>query len=184
MLAYRAHVDDAMRASLDRARSDAALAALIELGLHHEQQHQELILTDVKHLLSRNPLRPALRRRHGRSQRDRADGIALDRAIAAASRTSGTPATGFAFDNEGPRHRVWLEPFELASRPVTNGEFAAFIDDGGYRRPELWLSLGWDAVAARGWDGAALLGARRRRAGERSRCTAWRTSIRTRRLRT
>ncbi|MEO9135856.1 MAG: ergothioneine biosynthesis protein EgtB [Casimicrobiaceae bacterium] len=149
VFAYRAHVDQAMRECCERAYSDAALAALIELGLNHEQQHQELILTDVLHLLSRNPLRPA-----------------YDPAPASVSHAPtelcwvkyraglaniGCAGDGFAYDNERPRHRVWLEAFELASRPVTNAEYAAFIDDGGYRRPELWLSLGWDTASARGW---------------------------------
>jgi ergothioneine biosynthesis protein EgtB len=150
VLAYRAHVDDAMRESLDHARSDAALASLIELGLNHEEQHQELILTDILHLLSRNPLRPAY---------DPAWSFASHpptemrwRRYRAGIANVGHAGDGFAFDNEAPRHRVWLEPFELASRPVTNAEYAAFIDDGGYRRAELWLSLGFDAIVARGWN--------------------------------
>ena len=157
VLAYRAHVDAAMRACCDDAAQDAALAALIELGLNHEQQHQELILTDILHLLSRNPTRPALyppgeRRRHPEAT---LEWIASPAGIA----HIGHAGDGFAFDNETPRHRVWLEPFELASRPVTNAEFLAFIDDGGYERPELWLSLGWDAVVERActaplyWEG-------------------------------
>lgn len=148
ILAYRRHVDDAMAACCERAVHDAALAGLIELGLHHEQQHQELILTDVLHLLSRNPTRPAYR------SRSRAAAVpAPSRWIARPAGIAhiGHAGEGFAFDNEGPRHRVWLEAFEIASRPVTNDEYAAFIDDGGYRRPELWLSLGWDAVAASQW---------------------------------
>ncbi|HSC24122.1 MAG TPA: ergothioneine biosynthesis protein EgtB [Casimicrobiaceae bacterium] len=149
VLAYRAHVDDAMRTCCDNARTDAALATLIGLGLAHEEQHQELILTDVLHLLSRNPLHPAydpgpkpppqpardlewIRYRGGLAQ-------------------IGHAGDGFAFDNEMPRHRVFLESFALASRPVTNGEYAAFVDDDGYRRSELWLSLGFDTVTSRDW---------------------------------
>ncbi len=148
IFAYRRHVDDAMEACCDRAAHDAALAALIELGLHHEQQHQELILTDALHLLSRNPLRPAYRpQTRTATAPTQLHWIAYPAGIAHVGHAGG----GFAFDNEGPRHRVWLEAFEIASRPVTNGEYAAFIDDGGYRRPELWLSLGWDTVAAQHW---------------------------------
>ena len=144
---YRAHVDAALAPLLAR---DGPWTPLIELGLQHEQQHQELIVTDVKHLLSRNPLRPAYlpawpltpvaSRRPGWVSH--AGGIV----------DIGHDGRGFAFDNEAPRHRVLLRPFELATHPVTNGEYQAFIGDGGYRRPELWLSLGWDAVVARGWQ--------------------------------
>ena len=138
-----------MRACCDDAAQDASLAALIELGLNHEQQHQELILTDILHLLScnrRGPC-PTRRARCARSaRRARMD------CMPGGHRAHRSRGRGIAFDNEGPHHRVWLEAFELASRPVTNGEYCAFIDDGGYRRPELWLSLGWDAVVARGWE--------------------------------
>jgi ergothioneine biosynthesis protein EgtB len=150
VLAYRRHVDEAMRECCERARNDPALAALIELGLAHEQQHQELILTDVLHLLSRNPLAPAY-------DPDGAPPVFHARPMGwiryrAGLVNIGHAGDGFAFDNEMPRHRVWLESFALASRPLTNGEYGAFIDDGGYRRPELWLSLGWDTVTANGWS--------------------------------
>ena len=147
--AYRAHVDDAMRACCDEAAHDDALAALIELGLNHEQQHQELILTDVLHLLSRNPTRPALwpMPALGRHRPAKLEWTAHPSGIV----HIGHAGDGFAFDNEAPRHRVWLEAFEIASRPVTNGEYVAFIDDGGYRRPELWLALGFDAAVAQSW---------------------------------
>ena len=150
VLAYRAHVDDAMRACCERGCGDHALAALIELGLAHEEQHQELILTDILHLLSRNPLRPAYdpARRTAPHHATELRWIRYRAGLA----NIGHGGDGFAFDNETPRHRAWVEPFALASRPVTNAEYCAFIDDGGYRRPELWLSLGWDSVAARGWD--------------------------------
>ena len=143
ILAYRRHVDQAVLQSTPGGEA-------LELGLHHEQQHQELILTDLKHLLSRNPLRPVYRKQWPLTQ------------IRARTRTwvgfkgglheIGHEGTGFAFDNEGPRHRVWLEDFELASHPVTHGDFLDFIEDGGYRRPELWLSAGWDLAQARGWQ--------------------------------
>ena len=143
VLAYRRHVDEAMA----RAKCDAVL---LELGLQHEQQHQELILTDVKHMLSRNPLKPVYRKPwpltpvKAREPR----WIALEAGLY----EIGHAGEGFAFDNETPRHRVWLDAFEIASHPVTNGDFMAFIEDGGYRRPELWLSAGWDAVRAQGWQ--------------------------------
>lgn len=150
ILAYRAHVDTALEPLFERAACDPPLAELLELGLQHEQQHQELILTDVLHLFSRNPLQPAYRDR----------GYVAPSATARAQRwltypggptEIGHAGTGFRFDNEVPRHRAWVAPFLLAARPVTQAEFTAFIDDGGYRRPELWLSLGWDIVGAEGW---------------------------------
>ena len=146
VLAYRRHVDQAL---LESSFGPEALA-LIELGLHHEQQHQELILTDVKHLLSRNSLKPAYQKQWPlttvRARAPRWVGFA------GGLHDIGHAGPGFAFDNETPRHRVWLEDFEVASHPVTHGDFLAFIDDGGYRRPELWLSAGWDLVRARGWE--------------------------------
>jgi ergothioneine biosynthesis protein EgtB len=150
VLAYRAHVDAAMRACCDAADADSALAALIELGLNHEQQHQELILTDILHLFSCNPLHPAAAPTPARTLPLQAalDWIGCPAGIA----NIGHAGDGFAFDNETPHHRVWLEAFEIASRPATNGEFCAFIDDGGYRRPELWLSLGFDTMLAQRWS--------------------------------
>jgi ergothioneine biosynthesis protein EgtB len=150
VLAYRAHVDRAMVACCERASGDPALAALIVLGVNHEEQHQELILTDILHLLSRNPSRPA----YDPAFRGNAASAGELRWIGSAAgiATIGHAGDGFAFDNEAPSHRVWLEAFEIASRPVTNGEYAAFIDDDGYRRPELWLSLGFDAIVAQGWS--------------------------------
>lgn len=149
VLAYRHHVDLAMDELLSRPVSPE-IEPLVELGLNHEQQHQELILTDVKHLLSRNPLSPAYQS-EGRFP-----------AVAAVERRwirfepglreIGHAGPGFAFDNESPRHRVWLDAFELASHPVTSGEYLAFVNDGGYRRPELWLSAGWDVVTSRSWE--------------------------------
>jgi ergothioneine biosynthesis protein EgtB len=146
--AYRAHVDHAMRGLLAH---DIApdWAALIELGLHHEQQHQELILTDLKHLFSRNPLRPAYEARWPLLP---VKPVALTWHRYAPELTSiGHRGDHFAFDNEEPQHQVFIAPFELASRPVTHGEFAAFIADGGYQRPELWLSLGFDVAQAQHW---------------------------------
>ena len=146
---YRMHVDAAIGALLT-APLPAGVAELIELGIQHEQQHQELILTDVKHLLSRNPSRPVYDPRW--PLREVAPQSLRWHPFARGLVVVGHDGDGFGFDNEGPAHRVYLEPFELASRPVTHGEFAAFIEDGGYRRPDLWLSLGWDTMVARGWQ--------------------------------
>lgn len=150
VLAYRRHVDQAMLELLAGDALPAGLGALIELGLHHEQQHQELILTDLKHLLSRNPLKPAYQKQWPLTPiraRER-KWISFDAGL----HEIGHAGADFCFDNETPRHRVWLEAFQIASHPVTHGDFVEFIDDGGYRRPELWLSAGWDAVSARGWQ--------------------------------
>ena len=144
VLQYREHVDAALLAAKGLA------SELIELGLHHEQQHQELILTDLKHLLSRNPVKPAYQKQWPLTPiRPRARGWI---AIAGGLHEVGHAGEGFAFDNESPRHPVWLEDFHIASHPVTHGDFLDFIADGGYRRPELWLSAGWDAVRTRGWQ--------------------------------
>ena len=151
ILAYRHHVDHAIGDLL--ARDDRApnteLRELLELGLNHEQQHQELILMDIKHVLSVNPLRPVYQSAPGRA-------AGPIRSMNWAPFEGGLveighAGNGFAFDNEGPRHRVWLEPFALATRLVTSGEFLHFMEDDGYRRPELWLSEGWATVMSRGW---------------------------------
>jgi ergothioneine biosynthesis protein EgtB len=146
---YRGHVDEGIASLAAGAPLATRAAELLELGLHHEQQHQELILTDLKHLLSRNPLKPCYQKTWPltsiRSRKSRWLGFE------GGLHEIGHAGPGFAFDNESPRHRVFLEDFEIASHPVTHGDFAAFIEDGGYRRPELWLSLGWDAVQSRGW---------------------------------
>ena len=146
---YRAHVDEAMARLLGRGLTPA-LDDLVELGLHHEQQHQELLLMDIKHVLSCNPLQPAYA------------------TVTVAAPTAQSPVRwiehegglvevghtgpGFAFDNESPRHAVHLEPFALAGRPVTCGEWMAFMADGGYERPDLWLSDGWATSQADGWE--------------------------------
>ncbi len=145
---YRRHVSDATAGLIEKA--DAAAAPLVELGLHHEQQHQELLLMDAKHLLSCNPLRPAYDAAPP-SPAPRASTMEW-RALDGGLVEVGYDGAGFAFDNEGPRHKAWLEPFTIASRPVSNGEYLAFIDDGGYRRPEFWLSAGWDCVNGCGWE--------------------------------
>jgi ergothioneine biosynthesis protein EgtB len=148
--AYRRLVDERMIALLERRGGVAEdLAPVTELGLNHEQQHQELILTDIKHLLSLNPLAPVYR---GRGARPAGEAVPpawreYDGGLVAV----GHAGEGFAFDNEGPRHQVYLQPFALATRLVTNGEFMDFIAGGGYERPELWLSDGWDAAQGNGW---------------------------------
>ena len=144
--AYRAHVDNGMARLLAEGSSEPALPSLIELGLHHEQQHQELILTDLKHMLSCNPLRPSYLP-GGDVPRPRERPlvwIESDEALI----EIGHDGDGFAFDNEMPRHREFVAAHALASRPVTNGEYLEFIADGGYRRADLWLSEGWDWVNA------------------------------------
>jgi ergothioneine biosynthesis protein EgtB len=145
VLAYRAAVDARMQRLMAAAPEDRELAALVELGLQHEQQHQELILTDVKHLLSRNPLYPAYvdAPLPASGPAEPLAWLEFDGGLA----EIGHAGAGFAFDNESPRHRQYLAPFALASRLVTNGEYLEFVDAGGYRDPALWLSDGWDLVA-------------------------------------
>ena len=150
---YRHAVDERVLRILS-TRSDhdtEQLARVVELGINHEQQHQELMLTDIKHLFSCNPLWPAYR-------------AAPANAPARKPQSSGWSAHGggvvqignasptFAFDNERPRHRVFLQPFEIHRRLVTAGDFLEFMNDGGYRRPELWLSLGWSTVCEQKWQ--------------------------------
>jgi len=150
VLAYRDHVDREMGDILAGERLDAATLDLIELGIQHEQQHQELILTDLKHMFSRNPLRPAYQRQWPLTAISARHAGWM--AVAGGAHSIGHTGDGFCFDLELPRHTVWLEDYEIATQPVTHGDFLAFIDDGGYRRPELWLSAGWDAVNTRGWQ--------------------------------
>ncbi len=148
--AYRAHVDGQML-SLLAGGIEPGLASLVEIGLQHEQQHQELILTDFKYLLSRNPLRPVYRETAAPTIGLVTGPQALAfRRFEEGIRWIGHTGPGFFFDNEGPRHRVFLEAFEIASRAVTCGEYLAFLADGGYTRPELWLSDGWNAVKSEG----------------------------------
>ncbi len=142
VLDYREHVDREMTAIFDKIASDEELAQIVEIGLHHEQQHQELILTDLKHLFSLNPLLPVYREPTAKSEGSSVvdqHWLEFDEGLYAV----GQEGDGFSFDNESPRHRVFLEPFAISQRPVTSGELLNFIADGGYTRPELWLSLGW-----------------------------------------
>ena len=145
---YRAHVDEAMLTLLG-GDVPPPLGALVELGLHHEQQHQELLVMDIQHVLSRNPLQPAYGMLPWAPPPLAAPGwIEHDGGIVEV----GHDGNGFAFDNEGPRHAELLAPFQIATSLVTGGDWVAFIDDGGYRRPELWMSDGWATVQANGWQ--------------------------------
>ena len=148
VFAYRAHVDKAMIQLLERAGAVPPAATVIELGLQHEQQHQELLVTDLKYNLGANPLRPAYRRL---SRESRAAAPHAFVAFEGGLVEIGHAGSGFAFDNEMPRHRVALAPYELGSRLVTNAEYRQFIEAGGYRRPDLWLSDGWRAARERNW---------------------------------
>jgi ergothioneine biosynthesis protein EgtB len=149
---YRAHVDEAMATFLAGELPDS-IAALVELGCNHEQQHQELLLMDIKHVLSMNTMLPAYRAGIAGCDRSRpsaAESKPLGWIDHAGGEVDiGHRGDGFAFDNELPRHTTHLTPFALADRPVTCGDWLAFIDDGGYQRAELWLSDGWAVVQAR-----------------------------------
>jgi len=150
---YRATVEARLRAFANDCDAETWLrvAPLIVLGCHHEQQHQELILTDIKYNLFQNPIRPAY---HAPPPSAPSPSIAAPGWIAFAGGVHpiGGSAGEFGFDNEYPRHEVLLRDFALAARPVTNGEYRRFIEDDGYRRPELWLDLGFATVAERGWE--------------------------------
>ena len=166
VLAYRRHVDSGMLRFLEQhADFSPDLQYLIELGLNHEQQHQELILTDIKHAFWSQPLQPAYkvatdamqsgspaspsgRSRAASSEPEPLRWFEYDEGIY----SLGHARSSFAFDNETPHHEVYLRSFQLASRLVTNGEYLDFINDHGYRRPELWLSDGWDTVSSQGWS--------------------------------
>jgi ergothioneine biosynthesis protein EgtB len=152
VLAYRSQVESRVRALLQTRAEDAEVKTLLTLGLHHEQQHQELLVTDIKHALSMNPshaARPAYGRRwpiaqvHTQALR----WLGVPGGLIDIGHQAGLDGE-FLFDNEGPRHQAFLRDFELASRPVSYGDFQCFIADNGYARPELWLSMGWDWVCA------------------------------------
>ena len=153
---YRAHVDAAMDKLIDRCDADAwpAFADLAVLGFHHEQQHQELLLMDIKHVLFNNPVdsvhveAPLASVASARPMRM----LDFTGGLVEIGHDAEHPESDFAFDNESPRHRVYLEPFRIADRLVTAGEWLEFMADGGYAKPELWLSDGWYAVQEHGWD--------------------------------
>jgi len=150
---YRDHVDREMRDLLATAPAACwdEVAARVTLALNHEQQHQELLVTDIKHIFAWNPLRPAYR------ERREAPAAAAGRPQGWREQSAGVYEIGheggdFAFDNESPRHRVFLNAFRIADRPVTNGEYLAFMESGGYRNPAHWLSQGWQTVREHGWQ--------------------------------
>ena len=150
---YRAYVDEAMTAllaTLPEARWNDIRPRLL-LGLHHEQQYQELLYTDIKHILALNPLRPAYRAAASSLQPARATALEW-REFVGGIKTIGHESAAFCFDNETPRHRVYLNDYALGSRLVTNGEYLEFIEAGGYERPEFWLADGWNTVRQQGWQ--------------------------------
>ncbi len=149
VLAYRTHVDEHM---LNLIETDGArVESLVTLGLNHEQQHQELLLTDIKHVFSVNPMQPAVMPDlpiPGMADASSLDYMSCNAGIVRV----GAGGDGFCFDNETPRHDALLADHRIANRLVTNGEFREFIEDGGYREPALWLSDGWTTVRQRGWN--------------------------------
>ncbi len=147
ILAYRRYVDGALLRLLERGEPE--VERLVTLGLNHEQQHQELILNDIKHAFFVNPLRPAYAPPVPRSAREDAPSQFI--ACAGGVVTIGAKGDKFSFDNEHPAHPVLLRPYRLASRPVSCGDYLAFIKDGGYRRAEFWLSEGWALVQQENW---------------------------------
>ncbi|MGB9645984.1 MAG: ergothioneine biosynthesis protein EgtB [Stellaceae bacterium] len=152
VMAYRDHVSSAIARLIERVAEPewSEVAAVLELGIHHEQQHQELILMDVKHVFSLNPLLPAYQAPQLQVQATVRPLTCVE--FAGGLKEIGHAGSGFAFDNESPRHKVWLEPFRLAARPVSCGEYLGFIEDAGYRRPEFWLSDGWATVREQAWE--------------------------------
>ena len=149
---YRRHVDQWMEALIERCQPAhwPAVADRLETGLNHEQQHQELLVTDIKRNFAHNPLRPAYRADLPSAAPADPDPVRFHD-IEGGLVEIGAGPEGFAWDNERPRHRVYVAPFALADRPVSNGEFLDFVDDGGYGNPALWLAEGWAAVQSRGW---------------------------------
>jgi len=149
--AYRQHVDQAMARLIDSGVAHRAdVAELVMLGLHHEQQHQELLLSDIKHVLSKNPTRPTYHRPSTEPTRQNSafGWVDIDGGLV----EIGHDETSFHFDNEAPRHRVFLEPFRLADRLVTNGDWLDFMADDGYHESRHWLSEGWTLINREGWD--------------------------------
>jgi ergothioneine biosynthesis protein EgtB len=149
---YRHHVDEHMTNLLRSEAASGSVLQLTEVGINHEQQHQELLVTDIKHAFWTNPLRPAYQPAAAAASTETSAPVQRAQAHAEGLREVGAAPGTFHFDNEAPRHRVYLPRFRFASRPATCGEYLAFIDDRGYQRPELWLSEGWKAVQAHGWS--------------------------------
>ena len=151
VLDYRAHVDEHMQQLLDDRADDAELAAVVTLGLNHEQQHQELLLTDIKHVLAQNPLQPAFDPDLPVAPSRPVEAYAFDNG-ARGIHAVGASGDGFYFDNETPRHEALLHEHRIGTRLVTNGEFRDFVTNGGYADPTLWLSDGWAVVNQEGWN--------------------------------
>ncbi len=151
VLAYREHVDAHMARLLAERGDERELVHRVVLGLNHEQQHQELLLTDIKHVLSINPLGPAYRDDLAAAPRRPVEPFYF-RPRSGGTVEMGAPASGFAFDNERPRHRAFIAEHALGSRLVTNGEYRQFIDDGSYADPGLWLADGWAKIQESGWN--------------------------------
>jgi len=151
VLDYRAHVDEHMQQLLDDRADDAELVAVVTLGLNHEQQHQELLLTDIKHVLAQNPLQPAFDPDLPVAPSRPAEPYAFDNG-ASSIHSVGASGDGFYFDNETPRHDALLHEHRIGKRLVTNGEFREFVTNGGYAEPTLWLSDGWAVVNQEGWN--------------------------------
>lgn len=148
---YRDVVTQQVVDALEAGRLDEPARALVELGCHHEQQHQELVLMDLKHLLSHNAIQPEYVARP--VDDDGAEAPPLGwAAVSGGVHEIGHDGDGFAFDNESPRHRVWVDDCRVATRQVTNAEWMEFVADGGYRKADLWLSDGWATVQAQGWE--------------------------------
>jgi ergothioneine biosynthesis protein EgtB len=153
VLSYRHSIDEQIQNFLRREDFGRDCLSIIELGINHEQQHQELILTDIKHVLSCNPLHPSYKKTSGTPRRRSSAQLPLSwKKFPEGLYWAGFSGKSFSFDNERPRHRVFIESFELASRPVTCGEYINFIQAGGYKRPEFWLSAGWQQVCASNWQ--------------------------------
>jgi ergothioneine biosynthesis protein EgtB len=150
ILAYRDHVDAVLGTALERGQLSDSLHDIVVLGLEHERQHQELMLTDIKHLLSCNPLLPAYAEAPPASAPPSGEAPTW-RGVEAGLVEVGHAGDGFCFDNETPRHRAFVDGFEIRERPVTVGEYLEFIADDGYGRPELWTSDGWSVRTARDW---------------------------------
>ena len=148
--AYRAYVDAAVAALIESADHDASIFPIVEVGLHHEQQHQELLLTDILHAFAQNPVHPVYDP-HWQWPQSPALHENADRRLSGVH-SIGAETDGFSFDNERPAHRVFLEPIRVARQLVSNGEWLEFMADGGYTKPNLWLSEGWAAVEAERWN--------------------------------
>lgn len=151
IVSYREHVDDAIQKLIEVREDDAEIEFLITLGLNHEQQHQELLLTDIKHVFSCNPLLPAVNPELAASPGQEPATYSFNKGSSGIQEIGATGG-GFCFDNETPRHTTLLHPHEIGSRLISNGEYLEFMRDGGYEKPELWLADGWTTIRERGWN--------------------------------